>query len=396
MDIEKISRKAILKLKLKYGLPDRGFIAGGSIANLIWEMVSGNKAVVNDIDVFIIDNEEGDKSIFSFEKKELKYYESYGQISSYHKSKDSYKIHDTDNEGIFNKIKYSSKNTSPQLIIDSFDINAVMIGYSIEEDKFYWRKEFIEFLETGELRVVNPTTPAHTAIRIIKKANELNAKVDELEFKILSFFLKKKYSFMEIQRTRFLERYANMYEKYKSFLARFFEIKRDEELEKYLLESKNKEEKFYYLEPLQEYEFGELNTTTISIFNFIFYIRNVYTNPDRKVLDIWNDLHFYYNDANYLTGNEKIEDIKYLSKISKLYPKIINNLIGMKFQEQIEIVKNVMQKITSQYDYTTAIAVLENVKMNPKMKFDEDSCLILGLTVRTKVGQVTTKPELPF
>ena len=191
MDIEKISRKALLKLKLTYGLPSKGFIAGGSIANLIWEMVSGNKAVINDIDVFILDNLSFDKSIFSFEKKELEYYESYGQISSYHKGKESYKIHDTDNEGIFNKIKYSSKNTSPQLIIDSFDINAVMIGYSIEEDKFYWRKEFIEFLETGELRVVNPTTPAHTAIRIIKKANELNAKVDELEFKILSFFLKK-------------------------------------------------------------------------------------------------------------------------------------------------------------------------------------------------------------
>lgn len=52
MNIENLARQAINRIKDTWGLPKTGFLAGGSIANIIWELVSGNKAVVNDIDVF--------------------------------------------------------------------------------------------------------------------------------------------------------------------------------------------------------------------------------------------------------------------------------------------------------------------------------------------------------
>ena len=349
--------------------------------------------MVNDIDVFNVENDRSE-IIYQYNKKELEYFETYGQISYTTNVKDSYRIHESSNEGIFNRISYSSKNTSPQIIIDSFDINSVMVGYSIDEDKFYYRPECVEFLKTGELKVVNLHTPAHTAIRLIKKANELNAKVDELEFKILSHCVKNKYNFSDIDRYRFLQRYADIFEKYKSFLSRYFELKRDPDLEQYLLESKKLETSVYYLEPVCEFNFGEFKHSMAS--DFLFYVRNIFTKSDEKLFNVWNNLHFYFKNVDYVDGTEKDDDIKYLTKISNLYPNIIRNLKGMNFADQINIVRNVMHKITNYYDYETAISVLENVKLSRNTKFDEDSCLIIGLSVRKKINRNDNKPHLPF
>jgi hypothetical protein len=72
MNIEKLARKAINILKSDFELPNRGFLAGGSIANIIWELVSGNKAIVNDIDIFIHDDDKrlnNDKRLFQYENQ---------------------------------------------------------------------------------------------------------------------------------------------------------------------------------------------------------------------------------------------------------------------------------------------------------------------------------------
>ena len=36
MDVENLGRQAIDQIKSKWGLPLQGFVAGGSIANIIW------------------------------------------------------------------------------------------------------------------------------------------------------------------------------------------------------------------------------------------------------------------------------------------------------------------------------------------------------------------------
>ena len=53
MHIKKIAEQALERLKQYDNFPESGIIAGGSISNIMWEIVSGNKAVINDIDVFI-------------------------------------------------------------------------------------------------------------------------------------------------------------------------------------------------------------------------------------------------------------------------------------------------------------------------------------------------------
>ena len=56
MNIEKLGRNALEFLKTKSKLPKSGIIAGGALGNLIWEQVSGNIAIINDIDVFVFEN----------------------------------------------------------------------------------------------------------------------------------------------------------------------------------------------------------------------------------------------------------------------------------------------------------------------------------------------------
>jgi superfamily II DNA or RNA helicase len=78
MKVEQLGRRAVEIIKQNWGLPQSGLLAGGSIANIVWELVSGNKAVVNDIDVFhfngvteYIDNRK-DSSLFNYKEIENK------------------------------------------------------------------------------------------------------------------------------------------------------------------------------------------------------------------------------------------------------------------------------------------------------------------------------------
>jgi hypothetical protein len=173
MNIDNLVRTAVDKIKSNWGLPDKGFIAGGSIANLVWELVSGNKAVVNDIDVFIFDGaidkiDTDDKTLlFRYQEKETKFWEDYTGMRFSSINKDFYTIVSSEHDGMFNKIKYKSNKVDTDLILRSFDINCTKVGYSNEEERCYWTPEFEEFLKKGELKICSLMTPSHSAIRIV-------------------------------------------------------------------------------------------------------------------------------------------------------------------------------------------------------------------------------------
>jgi DNA modification methylase len=133
---------------------------------------------------------------------------------------------------MFNTIRYKSNTSDPSLIIKSFDINATRIGYSIEKDEIYWTSEFEEFLKTGELKVTNIMTPSHTSVRIAKKSKELNAKLNEFEFKLLQYALT--YKFIDRIKLRFRERYLDMCRDHKDMLSNYFQISKDLEAEEYV------------------------------------------------------------------------------------------------------------------------------------------------------------------
>lgn len=104
MNIDSLCQRALDYLKTNYSdFPKTGFIAGGSLANLIWQEISGNTAKINDIDVFIfekiIDRSANDTSNWLspgqpdckklyYHKKEEVYFENYSGLFSNLQSRD--------------------------------------------------------------------------------------------------------------------------------------------------------------------------------------------------------------------------------------------------------------------------------------------------------------------
>ena len=408
MNIESLGRQAIDRIKSEWGLPLHGFVAGGAIANIVWELVSGNKAVVNDIDIFVFDGIEKEldtdkKSLFNYQEKETKYYEDYNGMNFNNYTKDFYSIVESERDDMFNTIKYKSNTSDPSLIIKSFDINATRIGYDIDNDKLYWTSEFEDFLKNGELKVSNLMTPSHTAVRIAKKSKELNAKLDEFEFKLIQYALS--YRFIDRIKLRFRERYLEMCKDYKDMLSKYFQLSRDLDAEDFVFTKTGEKVELYYLVardvkrevtevPLtddfekivysnlpQIFEDDNINKIFKST-DFLFYMRNIY-GKDQNLKDMWSKLYYFFNDVHYIDREVNKEDMDLLQRFGKYAPGSIENLKGLKISEQIEIIRKFLDKFKE--DPIIAISILESVKVNKDIVLDEQTMLLLELSVRKKI-----------
>lgn len=399
MNIEQLGRKAIEIIKQKWGIPKSGLVAGGSIANIVWEIVSGNKAVINDVDIFHFDgliesvNVDVDESIFKYKEIENKYYEDYTGMCFHNVTRDFYTVVESTKNGIFNNIKYKSNKQNPEIILRSFDINSTKIGYLIEEDRIIWTKEFEDFLKTGELMVCNLMTPSHTAIRILKKKNELNAKLNDFEIKLIQHSLDCRFN--DIIKLRFMDRYFDIYQSLGTQVSEYFKIERDIDSEEYVKLHHLKSVNLYKLipvitkeeesVPLLEIYRGIFNDTNIqNIHNsitFLFYMRNIYGNEELE--KIWSRLHYFYNDVNYIDKEVTKEDFELLERFSKYAPNSIENLKGLKISEQINLIKKFLDKFKE--DPIIGISILEKYKIEPNIELDDSTILILELAVRKQI-----------
>lgn len=417
MNVEKLCRNALDFLKSNYpNFPKSGFIAGGSLGNLIWEQVSGNIAKINDIDVFLLDkvvdrnyqdvsnwvnpSSDSPQKLF-YHKKEKVYYEDYSGLCVTSQSKDFYYIESTSTEGIYNFVNYSANRRDPEVIIDSFDINCTQVGYSISEDKFYYTPDFVDFLKTGNLKLTNLMSPAHSAIRLVKKKHDLNAKLDELELKMCQYVVMV--SMQDTTRRYFTEKYAKNYRLYESELNPYFSLKKDDSITELFKVNKGLDLDIFTLEvPVEPtnqtsddlfYEHIVGSTRTNKIFNdeeitriydgqsLIFYIRNIHGNNSLK--QIWKNLNYLYNNQNYVDGDFNVEDIEMLHRLTQVAPLTIKNLKGLRLSQQISIMKNLFDKYKE--DPIVAISIMEKMKIDPDKDFDEGDLLLLELSVRKEI-----------
>jgi hypothetical protein len=409
MNIEYLARKAIDRIKKIWGIPKSGFIAGGSISNIIWEFVSGNKAIVNDIDIFILDDiisadevhkiTSTGKKITYFDK-DIVYIEDYGGLSFKATPNEFYTIVSSEKDGIFNYIHYRSSTINPSIVINSFDINCTSIGYSIDEDKFYWLDSFEDFLKTGELKVTSLATPCHTAIRIGKKQDDLNAKLDKFEYSLLSYAINNR--FIDTNKTKFSSRYLELYKKYKDKIPSYFlERREDTELflsskginiELYTLTVKKSSYREFGLSnnrishPSEDdglLLYGDNNVSEIkSSKQFLFYMRNIYIN--NRLKSIWSKTKYFFNSEEYIDVN--IIDQKSLDRLSKLAlfaPNTIENLRGNRLSHQLEFINKLFDKFKN--NPLIGISILEKHKMNDIDLDDDQLLLILELSVRKQI-----------
>jgi hypothetical protein len=387
MNVEQLAKNAIEKIKSNWGLPKKGFIAGGSISNLIWEEVSGKKAIINDIDVFLFNgllesyNEDKKEYFFSFKEDEQNiWYDDYAGLRFIDRAKNYYSICESTTDGIFNYVRYKSNTHNPEIIIKSFDINCTAVGYSIEEDKFYWTPEFEKFLKTGELRISNLKTPCHTAIRIVKKSEELDVELDLFELEIVQGVLSRQ--LQDVYKVRFQDRYFNMFNNHK-ILENYFTIEKDLDCMTHVKTTYDKDVNLWTLKTKKESVWsGDNNLLAIHKGeDFLFYLRNIYMKPE--LVDIWNKLRPLFINEDYVDGGIDVEDMKLLSKTIQFLPKTILNLRGYKLTEQVSIIKLLLERYKE--DPTIAFSILEKHTIEPNQEIDDSTALLYELSVRKEI-----------
>ena len=114
---------------------------------------------------------------------------------------------------------------------------------------------------------------------------------------------------------------------------------------------------------------------------YLFYMRNIY-GDDEKV-KLWSKLSYFFDDPNYFDKEVNNEDIDLLNRLCKFAPNSIANLKGIKLSEQVIIVKKLLDKFKD--DPIIAISILEKVKVDKDMVLDEQTSLLLELSVRKEI-----------
>jgi hypothetical protein len=408
MYIEEISRICLNYLRNTYkGFPDKGFVAGGCLANLIWEFKSGNKAIINDIDIFVYKGEyhrqfpespvlwEGNKSEkLNYLSSKTKLILDYHGITSSKIAKDYYKILYSKRDGIFNFIEYEASSNRPDLILESFDINCTQIGYSIEEDKFYWTNDFEEFIQTGSLKLSNILTPAHSAIRLVKKKFDLKCELDESEIELCKVAISRAYS--DINKRVFTDKYGSIFEKYEVILSKHFTKKINEEVTKIFKENDS-------LPNIDIFELIPINTNIVldkeEIYDvdricfadtLLFWYRNIYKNPTNSV--VWRNLQILFESKDYIDCQFNIKDIQILSRLLRFAPTSIENLKDLTLSKQIRLVNYLLDKFS--YDPIIAICLLENKKIEYDIEVNDDDVLLLELSVRKQIVNNSDRANL--
>jgi hypothetical protein len=401
MNIEKLARKAIEHIKSNYpDFPREGYLAGGSLANLIWQYVSGNKAIINDIDIFTFDSKleeddihhgstltkDGDKLFYNQTQKN--FYQDYTGLCTSIKNKDFYLISHTENRGIYNQIFYKGTTDSILLVIESFDLNCTQIGYDIKNDTLTWTEDFSDFLKTGELKFTNLNSPHHSAIRILKKRDELNAKLDTEEFKLCVYVIQK--CLGGITRKYFTDKYADIFIKYQQELGQYFNLVRDELVPQLIKQKKNVDLKIFTLEasPLIQTQnlFPDLEEVNgiWRIEDFLLYKRFIEKSKSRK--KVWSKVNYLFSvlKENYLDEIPSNEDLELLYRTTYNAANIIKNIDTLTISQQIILIKKLFGKF--EIDITVALALLEkHTFTSTDIDLDDDFSLLLELTVRKEI-----------
>ena len=396
MNYQEIFRQALDQIKLKWELPTTGFLAGGAISNVAWNILKGKDAPVNDLDIYHLS--EVKKNISTkemkekqhFTKNEKRVYEDYSGLNVGYHQKGYYTIEKVSVNGIFNNIEYKSSTEDKTIIIDSFDINCCQLGYDIDKDEFIWTKDFERFLETGELRLTNLTSPAHSAMRLVKKRNDMDAILPEIELDIITYAMKN-IRFIDTQKFRFKERYANMYKKYESELNKYFKLVRDKDVEEYLRNNLGVNDFIWTLEPNDiklDIIKGELHGIFLSK-DFLFYVRNILNNKQYEKL--WFKLHPIMDSSikleEYIDVELSDETIDKLYKLVMHAPNTNRNFKGLCMSKQLEMFDRVLNKFPN--DPFVAICILENYDLKNHNLEDEMELLLMELTIRKQVIEDT-------
>lgn len=410
MNLE-IAKLAISSLEEEFGkLPTTGFLAGGAIANRIFELKTGRKMPINDIDIFHFDSELLDieyahrdyymvdnKKCFHAELKDEAIEDRYGNYIIKTKTSKGYIVKEVKREGILNEIVVKSSHLDPKLILDSFDLNCTQIGYDLETKQFYSTKEWCNFLENEKIQLTSLHTPCHSLLRILKKSEEFGIPIEDGEFEILRYSLDHPIGF---QRRLFSNKYKSISDKYQDFLKeKNFVVTEEKYSSNYLFSKIGKAVELWTIKNSKmDINFDTVSTSyfpdwifnPLSVFSnsnkLIWAYRNIY--PKKELHEIWNSLHQLYDigvsfDKLSEMSNSKLE---FLSRLYTISPNLINHIEtnGYSFEQHL----NYVERIWKTFDPPVALCLCQ--KQNFPFDWNESDELLMELSVRWKSSKDNT------
>lgn len=240
---------------LDVDIPNKGFLAGGAVANLLMRFVWEDESYpINDLDVFV----EGQLEFLEFKNTPLRTNSLIVEGDGYMVTKlsydhgSNYQILDVERDGLLNTIKISrvsnqSNKEDYRYILNGFDFNCCQVGIDLSTNKIYYTEDFENFLNYRQLEVTAVYTPAHTAIRLFKKIEELKCycNIDECMELLSQPLIKQNLIHLRSNQfgiyfsTKYKEMYMKHYTKIKEYfkMVKFFDHKKSVFMERFKFES---------------------------------------------------------------------------------------------------------------------------------------------------------------
>jgi hypothetical protein len=402
------------KLNKIQELPDSGLLAGGSVANFYWSHFTENDIVINDIDIFVLNKKtenieydkkknfeafyklSGNKKVLSEHKRKSEI-DEYTDLKTEYKNDNYFKIEDTKRDKLLNYVNYSCHKVDELALIKTFDINCTQIGIDLKTKKLYFTEEFLDFLNNKELKVTALNSPCHTAVRIVKKKEELNAGLDiEKELNILKTIIDNRTLYKDYIRTYFSDKYKNMFLENSDILREYFLLKPKEYslsfvstigksddfqerhsdfkdkhrisgstiimmghplYEEYKKDVLQTEHNLFTLKPIRTEEgddifsikYNSSGEERLDLKDHLYKIRVIDENETLRFIFEKTDLSIFLLNKDYLTDNN-VKDPNIRNKVAlvdktiQLFPKFLKSLYNMTFDQQYEFIKNDLYK----------------------------------------------------
>lgn len=203
MDMRKVRFEDVLQHLGRYAdlkeFGNVGCIGGQAVASAIQDLyMEGRGGVYNDIDLFVTEDSADQtrlnahldsmnsrqQRIQMVTHSEVDVSSGYGELDLHARYR--YAVLFAYDRGMVNEVVTSSVRKHRWLdwdaarhrqycldIIQSFDFNCVQVGLDLWNRTVVWTPEFARFLATRQIEVVSTHTPAHTAIRLLRKLDAL-------------------------------------------------------------------------------------------------------------------------------------------------------------------------------------------------------------------------------
>ena len=249
---EGIVNRIINDLSVYANIPNSGFLSGGAVANLLMKYVWEDNYPINDLDIFVETENNFTFTYTPVRSNQLTIEgDGYMVTKMVYDRGTTYNIIDVKRDGMLNTIVVSripnrDKKNDYTYILNGFDFNCCQVGIDLKNNKLYYTDGFESFLNYRQLEITAVYTPAHTAIRLFKKLDELKCycNVEEcMELISQPLILENMINFRVSQfGIYFSLKYKEMYLKYYGKLKDYFQMVKFFDHKKELWNIRNRQE----------------------------------------------------------------------------------------------------------------------------------------------------------